>query len=190
LHFWRLHVFVPRKNAEFFVVHYTSEDGKKKLDGLLLLPAGYTEGKKVPTIVIVYGGLPSYSFFDHHFVANYFVVSSPFLVARGYAVFSPGFPLDPENPRDQMPGIVLPGVRYLIDNGISDPAKISLWGSSYGGYCVLNLISQSKLFSSAVAVAVISNLTSFYLKMSEGILLFIFVRNNYYFEKLFLFNIS
>jgi dienelactone hydrolase len=53
-------------------------------------------------------------------------------------------------------------VDALLERGIADPDRLGLMSQSYGGYCTLALLTQTARFKAAVAVAGMTNLTSFY----------------------------
>jgi len=132
------------------VIDWSGVDGQK-LRGALLLPPGYQKGRRVPLIVWVYGGrngsndvnkfglwgdLPM---FDFHILAT-----------RGYAVLSPDAPLRDGMPMEDLLRTVMPGVNAAIEQGYADPDRLAIMGQSYGSYCTLALISQTKRFKAAV----------------------------------------
>src|SRR3546814_4308752 len=54
------------------------------------------------------------------------------------------------------------GVRWLIDQGIADPARIGIYGGSYGGYATLAGIAFTPdLYAAAVDYVGVSNLFTF-----------------------------
>lgn len=142
------------------LVAYRALDGERR-QAALLLPPGYTAARTVPLVVDVYGGRLG-SDRLHRFGGNESVISGQLLASRGYAVLYPDLPLADRDPLRQLPGQVVPAVNHLIDLGIADPARVGLMGQSYGGYCALALLTQTGIFRAAVAVAGMTNLTSFY----------------------------
>ncbi len=51
------------------------------------------------------------------------------------------------------------GVKYLVDQGITDPKRVGIWGGSYGGYATLAGITFTPdLYAAAVAEVAPSNL--------------------------------
>jgi dipeptidyl aminopeptidase/acylaminoacyl peptidase len=143
------------------LVSWRSLDGRR-LQGALLTPAGYRAGQPVPLIVQVYGGFLGSNVLHRFAFDGAHLDNAQLLASHGYAVLWPDLPLDDHAPLDQLPGLVLPAVNQLIDQGIIDPDRIGLLGHSYGGYGVLALLTQTTRFRAAVCIAGMTNLTSFY----------------------------
>ena len=57
---------------------------------------------------------------------------------------------------------VIPAVNAAIATGIVDSTNIGLWGHSWGGYQTAFLVTQTHLFSAAMAGAPVANMTSAY----------------------------
>ena len=54
------------------------------------------------------------------------------------------------------------GVNWLIGKGIADPAKIAIYGGSYGGYATLQgIVKDPALYACAIDYVGVSNLFSF-----------------------------
>jgi dipeptidyl aminopeptidase/acylaminoacyl peptidase len=67
------------------------------------------------------------------------------------------------------------GVRYLVKEGIADPARVCIVGASYGGYAALAGVTlDAGVYRCAVSVAGISDLKAFLRWVNEGRL----ARNN------------
>jgi dipeptidyl aminopeptidase/acylaminoacyl peptidase len=67
------------------------------------------------------------------------------------------------------------GVRYLVKEGIADPARVCIVGASYGGYAALAGVTlDAGVYRCAVSVAGISDLKAFLRWVNEGHL----ARNN------------
>ncbi len=147
-------------------VEWLSVQGEK-LDGTLLLPAGYQKGRRYPLIVWVYGGRDGAELLNRFGIGgdvptfNFHV-----LATRGYAVFSPDAPQRPGTPMKDLADSVLPGVNRVIELGIADPERLAVMGQSYGSYCTLALIAQTDRFKAAIITAVLDpDLFSSYLRM-------------------------
>jgi dipeptidyl aminopeptidase/acylaminoacyl peptidase len=151
------------------LVEWWNADGKK-LKGALLLPAGYQEEKRYPTVVFVYGGgLLSDSI--HTFGMRGAWGSDDnfqLLATRGYAVFLPDAPSDWKDQMRDLPKNVLPGVNRIIELGIADPERLGIMGHSNGGYSTLALITLTQRFKAAVMRAGLGNLVSFYGEMGKN----------------------
>ena len=132
------------------LIEWHSLDGEK-LQGALLLPAGYEEGKQYPLIVYVYGGSTLSDHVDHFGMGDGGPFNMQLFATRGYAVLLPDAPLKLATPMTDLAKTVLPGVDKVIELGIADPNRLGVLGHSYGGYSALSLIVQTKRFKAAMA---------------------------------------
>src|SRR5256885_16129257 len=57
---------------------------------------------------------------------------------------------------------IVPGVQMLLARGYVDPKALGIQGHSWGGYQTAFLITQTHLFSAAMAGAPVANMTSAY----------------------------
>jgi len=141
----------------------------EKARGALLLPAGYTPGKRYPLIVYQYPG-SNWSNYGNLFGFSPFsnaVENWQFFATRGYAVLVADVPAKPETYMKDIAAAVLPGVDKLIDLGIADADRIGVTGQSNGGYGVLSLIVQTDRFKAAIDRMGPGNLISQYTQMTE-----------------------
>ncbi|MDB4888804.1 MAG: hypothetical protein JWL61_659 [Gemmatimonadetes bacterium] len=149
------------------LVEWRTDDGVV-VHGVIVLPAGYVEGRKYPLVVRVYGGdYPSRELF---WFGGYGVGQDlrQLFATRGYAVLIPDMPLNVGTPMADVEKVILPGVNKLIDLGIADPDRLGVMGSSYGGYTTLALVTQTHRFKAAVSMAGFSNLISKYGMLLRG----------------------
>jgi dipeptidyl aminopeptidase/acylaminoacyl peptidase len=159
---YRIRERLPREAlAEVKPIRYKSSDGLE-IPAYLILPKGVA-AKNLPTIVMPHGGpwaRDTWGYFTYaQFAAN-----------RGYAVLAPNFRgstgygkkfLDAGNKQwgDKMQDDITWGVKYLVDQGITDPKRVGIWGGSYGGYATLAGITFTPdLYAAAVAEVAPSNL--------------------------------
>ncbi len=142
------------------LVEWTSADGIP-LQGVLIKPGNYEEGKRYPVLVYFY------RFFSqrlHHFnepVINH-RPSFPLYASNGYAVFLPDVRFEVGRPGLSAVKALVPGVQKLVDLGIADPDAIGLHGHSWSGYQAAFVVTQTDLFAATVAGAPVSNMTSAY----------------------------
>ena len=142
------------------LVHWTSSDGIP-LDGVLIKPAGYEQGKRYPVLVYYY------RFFTqrlHRFnepVVNH-RPSFPHYASHGYAIFLPDIRFEVGRPGLAATKCLVSGVQHLIEMGVADPKAIGLHGHSWSGYQTAFVITQTDLFAAAAAGAPVSNMTSSY----------------------------
>lgn len=147
------------------LVEYRGKGGAE-LKGAVILPPGYREGQRYPTITWVYPGyrvedLNDY-WLDAHLAGIY---NLQLYAARGYVVLIPSIPIDRAPSADIMADIekgVLPAVDRLVKLGIADPQRLAVMGQSFGGYGVYALVTRTNRFRAAVAMAGITDFAAFY----------------------------
>jgi dipeptidyl aminopeptidase/acylaminoacyl peptidase len=148
------------------LIDWLSDDGKH-LQGALLLPPDYREGKRYPLIVYVYG-----SEFESNVLNQFGYAGGPFnmqlLATRGYAVLFPDSPQTVGTPMFDLAKAVLPGVNKLIEKGIVDPDRMGVIGHSNGGYSTLGLIVQTQGFKAAIEVDGMGDLIGDYGEMDKA----------------------
>ncbi len=142
------------------LVSWNSLDGRP-MQGVLIKPGNYEEGKKYPVIVYFY------RFFSqrvHEF--NQMAINHrpnfPYYASNGYAIFLPDIRFEVGRPGFASTKSLVPGVQKIIDMGIADPKAIGLHGHSWSGYQTAFIITQTDIFACAVAGAPVSNMTSAY----------------------------
>lgn len=113
----------------------------------ITLPAGVTEVSRAPMVVMPHGGPEArdYPAFDWmaQFLASrgYLVVQPQF---RGSTGFGASFALAGYRQWGRlMQDDVTDSVRWMIERGWADPARICIVGGSYGGYAALVGVSQT-----------------------------------------------
>jgi dipeptidyl aminopeptidase/acylaminoacyl peptidase len=160
------------------IVRWKSSDGLD-IEGVLLLPAGYEEGRRVPLLTYVHGG-PSGRFirsYSPQIGSSYPVQAESYplqvLAGLGYAIFMPnprgsygyGEKFRKANYKDWGNGDykdIMTGIDALVKRGVADPDRLGVMGRSYGGYMTAWIISQTNRFKAASLGAGMSNLESFY----------------------------
>ena len=149
-----------RTLAKVEELHY--RNGDVDLDGLLVKPIGYVEGRRYPTIVRLHGG-PVYQF-SHEFMPDWQAYA-----AKGFAVVA-------LNPRGGSghgfdfaraiyadwgnvdAGDVLAGVDHVVAMGLADPARLGIGGWSYGAILTNAVIARDARFKAAISGAGASNM--------------------------------
>ena len=143
-----------RKLGKVESIWYTSSVDKRALQGWIIKPPNYEEGKTYPLMVENHGGP----------ILNYgerFTAELQLLAAQGYLVFYP-------NPRgstsygeefgnllyDNYPGDdyqdVMDGVDYLIAKGYASEDQLFVSGGSAGGIMTAWIIGKNNRFEAAV----------------------------------------
>jgi len=142
------------------LVEWTSDDGIP-LQGVVILPGNYEEGKRYPVLTYFY------RFFSqrlHEFnppVINH-RPSFPIYASDGYIVFLPDVRFEVGRPGISSLKSVVPGVKKLVDMGWADPEALGIHGHSWSGYTTAYMVTQTNIFAAAVAGAPVSNMTSAY----------------------------
>ncbi len=127
--------------AEYENITWKSSDGQM-IEGILIYPLNYEQGKRYPLIVQIHGG-PA-SAYTHSFSGSYGTYTHVF-AANGYAAFQPNYRGSSgygEKFRMEIAGAyfrqafddIMTGVDYLIQRGIADPDKLGMMGWSAGGH--------------------------------------------------------
>ncbi len=146
-----------------YTIDVKARDGVK-VPSILTIPPGSELYEKHPTIVMPHGGPESYDQVGFDWKAQYFA-------SRGYAVIQPnfrgseGFGYDYRDAghgewgRGVMQHDVTDAISGLIATGISDPERVCIVGSSYGGYSALaGGAFTPELYKCVAAIAPVSNL--------------------------------
>ena len=140
---------------------YKSFDGVE-VPAYLTLPSG-SSGKNLPAIVMPHGGPGSRDVWGFDWLAQFFA-------ARGYAVIQPEFRGSTgfgenwfvnngfKSWRTAIGDVNAAG-KWLVAQGVADPARLGIFGWSYGGYAALQSnVLDPNLFKAVVAVAPVTDL--------------------------------
>jgi dipeptidyl-peptidase 4 len=131
----------------------------------LIKPANFHAGEKYPAIVMVYGGPGAQSVRNSWSGATW----DQALAQRGFVIWqmdnrgSKGRGHAFEAPIYRRMGKVeladqLEGIHYLVGQGFVDPARIGIYGWSYGGYMTLySLLNAPDVFRAGIAGAPVTN---------------------------------
>lgn len=156
----------PALNTEYLApmkpIRYASKDGLE-IPGYITIPKG-CKAKNLPLVVFPHGGPWARDYWGYD-------AYTQFLANRGYAVFQPNFRAstgygkkflnagNKEWGTGYMQHDITWGVKYLIDKGIVDPEKVSIFGGSYGGYATLaGLAFTPQLYKAGISYVGPSNL--------------------------------
>jgi len=143
------------------LITYTTDKGRK-LQGVLLYPAGYEPGKKYPMIVYNYELLSQNV---HRYTApsdrSYYNLSV--FTSLGYIVLEPDIVFRKRQPGWSVVECVTAGVKKVIEMGIVDPERIGIIGHSMGGFNTSFVATHTDgIFAAAVAGAPITDQVSYY----------------------------
>jgi len=156
---------------QYRTIQYQTAEGKQ-LSGAILLPYGYTAGRRYPLIVSVYGGSlpPTGNWASPYRRAR--IYPDPFVLAgHGYAVLIPSIPLAPigvqSDPMLELDNGIKPAIDKVVEMGLADSERIGLIGHSYGGYTVYGLVTRTGRFKAAVALSGYTDVFSLYGRIDQ-----------------------
>jgi dipeptidyl-peptidase-4 len=137
------------------------------LNARLIKPAGFDPGKKFPVIAYVYGGPSAPQQVQNRWYQPFAL--EQVLAQRGYVVWM----LDNRGTQGRGHAFEIPvfhrlgvteledqrtGVRHLLSLGFADPAKVGVYGWSYGGFMTLRaLLNTPDVFACGVAGAPVTD---------------------------------
>ncbi len=152
------------------LVKWTSFSGEE-LKGLLYKPEDLDPTQKYPMIVYFYER-------NSELLNRYYlpspsrsVINKTFYASNGYLVFIPDITYKTGYPGQSAYNAIVSGTQYLIQEyNFVDKDRIGLQGQSWGGYQTAYLVTQTDMFSAAMAGAPVSNMTSAYggIRWSSG----------------------
>lgn len=156
----------PARMAEHKPIQFTARDGLE-LHGYLTLPR--TRGEKpLPLVLLPHGG--------PHRVSDdwFFDADAQFLANRGYAVIQinyrgsggRGLNFERAGYREwggKIQNDLIDGVRWAIAQGHADPARVCVYGRSFGAYsAMMSVIREPDLFKCAIGYAGVYDLSMIY----------------------------
>jgi dipeptidyl aminopeptidase/acylaminoacyl peptidase len=148
------------------LIEYRLRDGTHA-KGAVLLPTPYQERRRYPFLIRLYPG----NAFKQSNLVNRFgmsdVGSKPLdnmqlFASHGYGVLTPEIPQHVGTAMRDIAEAVAAATDRLIVEGFADPARLGVFGHSYGGYATLATIVQSKRFKAAISGSAVSDIVSFY----------------------------
>lgn len=151
------------------VVSWKGADGLG-MEGVLTLPVGYEEGERYPLAILPHGGPEGISIDGWNTRPLY---PAQVLANEGYVVFKPNYRgsggrgswFTMANHRDlggKEFDDVLKGIDFLEAEGLIDPDRVGMSGTSYGGYfSAWAGTRHSDRFAAAITFAGLSNWVSF-----------------------------
>ncbi len=150
------------------LVSWKAPDGRD-IEGLLIHPAGYRQGQRVPLIVNVHGG-PAGTH-SNTFTGGSRLYPWTLFAQKGYAILFPnprgsggyGESFRAANVRDwggKDYEDIMAGVDALVARGVADPNRMGVCGWSYGGFMTSTIVTKTDRFRAACVGAGVTNLIS------------------------------
>ncbi len=130
-----------KRFGEQSVVRWKAKDGLE-LEGILIKPINYREGRRYPLILTVHGGPESH--IPNGWLTRY-AYAGQVGAARGFAVFYPNYrgstgrgvafsKLGHADAAGKEFDDLVDAVDHLVEQGIVDRDRVGITGGSYGGY--------------------------------------------------------
>ena len=142
------------------LVSWLSSDGIP-MKGILYKPENFDPKKKYPMVSYFYEDL-SNGLHGYAAPTGRNVINATHYVSNGYLIFEPDIHYEIGYPGPSAVKSIVPGVQMLLARGYVDPKGLGLQGQSWGGYQAAFIITQTSLFSAAMAGAPVANMTSAY----------------------------
>lgn len=147
----------PQRMGERRPIAFKARDGLE-LHGYLTLPAG-SKPDKLPLVLLPHGG--------PHGVTDdwFFDADAQFLASRGYAVLQVNYRGSGGRGRkfresgyrqwaDKIQDDLIDAVRWAEATGVSDPARVGVYGASFGAYSAMQVVAREpSMFRCAVGLA-------------------------------------
>ena len=154
------------KNFDLLPLEYVNFKGRDGtlFHGQMIKPKNFDSSKRYPAIVMVYGGPHTQTVRDNWAGANW----EQALAHKGYVIWRMDnrgsnyrghafeTPVHRELGKTELAD-QLEGVEYLSKLGFVDPARVGIYGWSYGGYMTLYSMTHSKVFAAGVAGAPVTD---------------------------------
>jgi dipeptidyl aminopeptidase/acylaminoacyl peptidase len=151
------------------LLEWQSLDGRP-LQGVVIKPGNYEEGRRYPVLVYYYRFM-SQRLHEFNDPSVNHRPSFPVYASDDYIVFLPDVRFEVGRPGLSSTKSVVPGVQKLIEVGLADPDAIALHGHSWSGYQTAFMVTQTNLFTTAIAGAPVANMTSAYsgIRLGSGL---------------------
>ena len=158
---WLAEISMPKQET----VRHKARDGLD-LEGILIYPLNYEQGKQYPLVMVVHGGPEAH--ISDGWLDRY---ASPvkLMAAEGYMQFFPNYrgstgrgvefsKLGQNDYAGKEFDDLVDAKQHLVDSGLVDPRKVGITGGSYGGYAsAWAATKQTEHFAASVMFVGISN---------------------------------
>jgi dipeptidyl-peptidase-4 len=148
------------RKVEFFT--YKAADGRTDLHGSIAFPSTFDPARKYPVLASVYGG-PGYAVLNETFAAPptnteygclIVNVSSRSAGGRGKRMLDEVYQKLGQVEMDDMAA----GIRALRSRPYVDPARVGIYGTSYGGYAAtLSILKYPDVWAAASATSAVTS---------------------------------
>jgi dipeptidyl-peptidase-4 len=142
----------------------------------ILKPKNFRAERKYPVVMFVYGGASApqvTNSWQGDTLWNQLLLDAGYVVVKVDNRSATGISKELENTvlkrlgEAETPDLVA-AARWLKKQSWVDPARVGVWGWSYGGYMTLNLMTRSQEFKAGISVAPIVDWRYYDTKWTEG----------------------
>ena len=142
----------------------------------ILKPKDFRSDRKYPTVMFIYGGTSApqvTNAWQGDTLWNQLLLDAGYVVVKVDNRSATGISKDLENTvvkrlgEAETPDLV-DAARWLKKQSWVDPARVGVWGWSYGGYMTLNLMTRSQEFKAGISVAPVVDWRFYDSKWTEG----------------------
>ncbi|HKG47229.1 MAG TPA: S9 family peptidase [Pyrinomonadaceae bacterium] len=142
----------------------------------VLKPKDFRPDRKFPVVMFIYGGASApqvINAWQGDTLWNQLLLDAGYVVVKVDNRSATGISKDLENTivkrlgEAETPDLVA-AARWLKKQSWVDPARVGVWGWSYGGYMTLNLMTRSQEFKAGISVAPVVDWRYYDTKWTEG----------------------
>jgi dipeptidyl-peptidase-4 len=142
----------------------------------ILKPKDFRSDRKYPTVMFIYGGTSApqvTNAWQGDTLWNQLLLDAGYVLVKVDNRSATGISKDLENTvvkrlgEAETPDLV-DAARWLKKQSWVDPARVGVWGWSYGGYMTLNLMTRSQEFKAGISVAPVVDWRFYDSKWTEG----------------------
>lgn len=142
----------------------------------VLKPKNFRNDRKYPVVMFVYGGASApqvTNAWQGDILWNQLLLDAGYVVVKVDNRSATGISKELENTvvkrlgEAETPDLVA-AARWLKKQSWVDPARVGVWGWSYGGYMTLNLMTRSQEFKAGISVAPVVDWRYYDTKWTEG----------------------
>jgi dipeptidyl aminopeptidase/acylaminoacyl peptidase len=145
------------------LVDFRNAQGRE-LQAALHYPANYEPGRQYPMIVYYYE-ITSNQIHTFAVPSETSAYNPTVFTQNGYFVLRPDIVYRGREPGVSAVEALVPAVETVLARGMVDPGRVGIIGHSWGGYQTAFAVTQTDIFSAAIAGAPLTNLISMYLSV-------------------------
>ena len=143
------------------LVNWTTPKGRE-LKGILYKPENFNKDSVYPLLVYYYELYSDDLHLHYTPKPSASIINPSEYASNGYVVFFPDILYTEGEPGEGAMDCIISGTEYILSLGFCNKNRVGIQGQSWGGYQTAYLITQTNMFTAAMAGAPVSNMTSAY----------------------------